>query len=162
MLAVSYAVLKYRLRPASLFCMTTFTPLHALLGGLLIGMAATLLLWLNGRIAGVTGMLVGLLVQPSASQAWRLLFLLGLVAGTAAYSLWGEATPVRQGFPVPLLVLGGLLTGYGTAQANGCTSGHGVCGLARFSVRSLVATATFLAVALCTTWLVRHVGGIAA
>ena len=141
--------------------MTAFTPLHALLGGLLIGFAATLLLWLNGRIAGVTGMLTGLLVRPNASQAWRLLFLLGLVAGTAAYSLWGAATPVRQDFPVPLLVLAGLLTGYGTAQANGCTSGHGVCGLARLSMRSLVATATFLGVALLTTYVVRHVLGLA-
>jgi uncharacterized membrane protein YedE/YeeE len=142
--------------------MTTFTPLHALLGGLLIGSAAILLLWLNGRIAGVTGMLTGLLVQPAARQTWRLLFLLGLVAGTAAYSLWGAATPQRQGFPVPLLVLAGLLTGFGTAQANGCTSGHGVCGLARFSLRSLVATATFLGVAILTTYVVRNLLGLTA
>jgi len=140
--------------------MTAFTPLHALLGGLLIGAAAILLLWFDGRIAGVTGMVTGLLVKPSASQAWRLLFLLGLVAGTAAYSHWGAATPLRQGFPVPLLILAGLLTGYGTAQANGCTSGHGVCGLARFSLRSLVATGTFLGVAILTTYLVRHVAGL--
>ena len=136
--------------------MTSFTPLHALLGGLLIGSAAVLLLWLNGRIAGVTGMLTGLLLKPSASQTWRFLFLLGLVAGAAAYSQWGASTPLRQGFPVPLLVLAGLLTGYGTAQANGCTSGHGVCGLARFSLRSLVATGTFLGVAIVTTYVVRH------
>ena len=141
--------------------MTEFTPFHALAGGLLIGCAAALLLWLNGRIAGVTGMLTGLLVQPSGAQLWRLLFLLGLAAGTAAYSIWGAATPLRQGFPVPLLVLAGLLTGYGTAQANGCTSGHGVCGLARLSIRSLAATATFLAVAIATTYLVRHVIGLA-
>jgi uncharacterized membrane protein YedE/YeeE len=142
--------------------MTEFTPLHALIGGLLIGSSATLLLWLNGRIAGVTGMLTGLLTKPSASQAWRLLFLVGLVAGTAAYGLWGAATPVRQGFPVWLLVVAGLLTGYGTALANGCTSGHGVCGLARFSLRSLVATATFLGMAIATTFVVRHLMGLAA
>ena len=141
--------------------MTEFTPLNALLGGLLIGSSATLLLWLNGRIAGVTGMITGLLVKPAPEQAWRLLFLLGLVAGTAAYSLRGAATPLRQGFPVWLLVVAGLLTGYGTAQANGCTSGHGVCGLARFSVRSLVATGTFLGVAILTTFVVRHVVGLA-
>jgi uncharacterized membrane protein YedE/YeeE len=140
--------------------MTPFTPLQALLGGLLIGMAATLLLWLNGRIAGVTGMLTGLLVKPSAAQLWRLLFLLGLAAGAALYAHAGAATPVRHGFPWPLLVAAGLLTGYGTAQANGCTSGHGVCGLARFSVRSLVATATFLTVALLTTYAVRHLLGL--
>jgi uncharacterized membrane protein YedE/YeeE len=142
--------------------MTPFTPLHALLGGLLIGSAAILLLWLNGRIAGVTGMLTGLLARPSASQAWRWLFLLGLVGGTATYNHWGAATPLRQGFPVPLLVLAGLLTGFGTAQAHGCTSGHGVCGLARFSTRSLLATATFLGVAILTTYLVRHLLGLVA
>jgi uncharacterized membrane protein YedE/YeeE len=141
--------------------MTEFTPLNALIGGLLIGSSAALLLWLNGRIAGVTGMLTGLLVQPSASQVWRLLFLTGLVAGTAAYSFWGAGTPSRQGFPVWLLIVAGLLTGYGTAQANGCTSGHGVCGLARFSVRSLVATGTFLGVAIVTTFVVRHLAGLA-
>ena len=116
--------------------MTEFTPFNALIGGLLIGSSATLLLWLNGRIAGVTGMITGLLVKPAPEQAWRLLFLLGLVAGTAVYGLWAtQPTPVRQGFPVWLLVVAGLLTGYGTAQANGCTSGHGVCGLARLSLR---------------------------
>ena len=142
--------------------MTEFTPLNALLGGLLIGSSATLLLWLNGRIAGVTGMITGLLVKPSASQVWRLLFLVGLVAGAAVYGLWGAATPVRQGFPVWLLIVAGLLTGYGTAQANGCTSGHGVCGLARLSLRSLVATGTFLGVAILTTFMVRHLAGLAA
>jgi uncharacterized membrane protein YedE/YeeE len=141
--------------------MTTFTPLHALLGGLLIGLAAILLLWLNGRIAGVTGMLTGLLVQPHATQLWRLLFLLGLAGGAALYTFAGAATPVRQGFSVPLLLVSGLLTGYGTAQANGCTSGHGVCGLARFSLRSLVATATFLSVALSTTFVVHRLMGLA-
>ncbi len=141
--------------------MTAFTPLNALLGGLLIGTAAVLLLWLNGRIAGVTGMITGLLVKPSASQTWRLLFLLGLIGGAALYAHGGAATPLRQGFPLPLLVLAGLLTGYGTAQANGCTSGHGVCGLARLSLRSLAATATFLGVAVLTTYLVRHLLGLA-
>lgn len=142
--------------------MTEFTPLHALLGGLLIGSSAVLLLWLNGRIAGVTGMLTGLLVKPSAAQIWRLLFLLGLVAGAALYGLLSDTpTPQRQGFPTWLLIAAGLLTGYGTAQANGCTSGHGVCGLARFSARSLVATCTFLLVAMVTTYGLRHVLGLA-
>lgn len=143
--------------------MTEFTPIHAVLGGLLIGAAATGLLWFNGRIAGVTGMITGLLVQPKPSQLWRILFLLGLVAGAAGYGFFGsQAAPVRHGFPVPLLVLAGLLTGYGTAQANGCTSGHGVCGLARLSVRSLVATATFLLTGILTTYVVRHVLGLTA
>jgi uncharacterized membrane protein YedE/YeeE len=139
---------------------TEFTPLPALLGGLLIGCSATLLLWLNGRFAGVTGLLTGLLVKPSASQVWRLLFLLGLVGGTVLYGRFSSTpTPLRQGFPVWLLVVAGLLTGYGTAQANGCTSGHGVCGLARLSLRSLVATGTFLSVAILTTFAARHLLG---
>ncbi len=142
--------------------MTSFTPFQALAGGLLIGSAAVLLLWLNGRIAGVTGMVTGLLVKPSTAPGWRLLFLLGLVIGTLLYGWLGHSTPLRQGFPVPLLIVAGLLTGYGTAQANGCTSGHGVCGMARFSVRSFVATGTFLAVALLTTYVLRHVAGVGA
>lgn len=141
--------------------MTAFTPLHALLGGLLIGSSAILLLWLNGRIAGVTGMVTGLLVKPSAEQAWRLLFLLGLIGGTALYGLFAATpTPQRLGFPTWLLIAAGLLTGYGTAQANGCTSGHGVCGLARFSLRSLVATGTFLAIAMLSTYVMRHLLGL--
>ena len=137
--------------------MTSFTALHALIGGLLIGSSAVLLLWLNGRIAGVTGMLTGLLVKPSNSPLWRLLFLLGLVGGCALYGLFAaEPTPQRQGFSPLLLIAAGLLTGYGTAQANGCTSGHGVCGLARLSLRSLVATATFLGLAIATTFVLRH------
>ena len=140
--------------------MTSFTALNALLGGLLIGSAAILLLGLNGRIAGVTGMLTGLWVKPSNSQQWRLLFLLGLVGGCALYG-WFAPTPQRMGFSPLLLVVAGLLTGYGTAQANGCTSGHGVCGLARFSLRSLVATATFLGVAIATTFVLRHLLGLA-
>ena len=143
--------------------MTEFTPFNALLGGLLIGASAVGLLWFNGRIAGVTGMLTGLLVQPKPSQLWRLLFLLGLVAGAAAYGFFGsQPAPVRHGFPVALLVLGGLLSGYGTAQANGCTSGHGVCGLARLSLRSLVATLTFLLTGILTTYVVRHLLGLGA
>lgn len=143
-------------------CMTSFTPLNALLGGLLIGSAAVLLFWFNGRIAGVTGMITGLLVKPAPDQLWRLLFLLGLVGGCAAYTAWGTATPLRQGFPLPLLIVAGLLTGYGTAQANGCTSGHGVCGLARLSLRSFLATLTFLLVAIATTYVARHLMGLSA
>ena len=143
-------------------CMTEFTPLNALIGGLLIGSSAVLLLWLNGRIAGVTGMITGLLVKPSTAPGWRLLFLIGLIAGTMFYGWLGHSTPLRQGFPLPLLIVAGLLTGYGTSQANGCTSGHGVCGMARLSVRSLVATGTFLMVAIITTYLLRHVAGVAA
>jgi hypothetical protein len=138
-----------------------FTPITALIGGLLIGIAASLLLWLNGRIAGISGILGGLLAQRPGDRAWRLLFLAGLVLGAGAYTAWtGSLAPTRQGFPVPLLILAGLLTGFGTARANGCTSGHGVCGLARLSLRSGVVTATFLVVAIVTTYVVRHVLGV--
>jgi len=140
--------------------MNHFTPVSALVGGLLIGLSASLLLWLNGRIAGVSGILFGLLSGSLSERVWRGLFLLGLVLGTAGYlTLTHTPAPVRQSFSVPLLLLAGLLTGFGTARAKGCTSGHGVCGLARLSLRSLVATATFLAVALLTTYLVRHLLG---
>ena len=141
--------------------MNHFTPVSALVGGLLIGLSASLLLWLNGRIAGVSGILFGLLSGSLPERVWRGLFVLGLVLGTDGYlALTHTPAPVRQGFPVPLLLLAGLLTGFGTARANGCTSGHGVCGLARLSLRSLAATATFLGVGLATTFLLRHIVGV--
>jgi len=141
--------------------MNHFTPVSALVGGLLIGLSANLLLWLNGRIAGVSGILFGLLSGSLPERVWRGLFVLGLVLGTDGYlALTHTPAPVRQGFPVPLLLLAGLLTGFGTARANGCTSGHGVCGLARLSLRSLAATATFLGVGLATTFLLRHIVGV--
>ena len=137
-----------------------FTPVSALVGGLLIGLSASLLLWLNGRIAGISGILFGILSSERSERVWRWLFLVGLVLGTLGYlSLSNSPAPVRQGFPVPLL-LAGFLTGFGTTRANGCTSGHGVCGLARLSLRSLAATATFLGVGFITTYVVRHVVGI--
>src|SRR5450830_1810930 len=136
--------------------MNNFAPVSALVGGLLIGLSASLLLWLNGRIAGVSGVLGGLLPARAGEPAWRLLFLAGLLLGAGGYiALTGVAAPIRQGFPVPLLLLAGFLTGFGTTRANGCTSGHGVCGLARLSLRSLVATVTFLAAAILTTDVVR-------
>lgn len=138
--------------------MTAFTPWTALGGGLLIGLAAVLLLLLTGRIAGVSGIAAGLLTN--ADRAWRLLFLVGLVAGAAGFVALGgpHATP-RQGTSVPLLVVAGLLTGYGTSLAGGCTSGHGVCGLARLSLRSLVAVAVFLGTAIVTVYVWRHLLG---
>lgn len=137
--------------------MTSFTPYPALAGGALIGVAAVLLLWLNGRIAGISGIAGGLWFSAPADRLWRILFIVGLVAGCGAWMLLsGEPVPRRTGFPVWALLLAGGLVGYGTSLAGGCTSGHGVCGLARLSWRSLVATTTFLAVAMATTWVVRH------
>jgi uncharacterized membrane protein YedE/YeeE len=139
------------------------TPFPALIGGLLIGLAAVLLLLFNGRIAGVSGVAGGLLNRGEPGKAWRWLFLLGLVLGAAGYAaLGGTVAPPRQGFPPALLVLAGLLVGYGTSMAGGCTSGHGVCGLARLSLRSLVAVMVFLAVAVLTTFVTRHLLGVPA
>ncbi|MGX9720828.1 YeeE/YedE family protein [Stenotrophomonas acidaminiphila] len=130
----------------------------ALAGGVLIGLAATLLLWLNGRIAGISGIVGGVLLPQRGEVAWRLAFLLGLVVAGAAWLWWvpGAHAP-RQGFPPALLVAAGLLVGFGTRMGNGCTSGHGVCGLGRLSLRSLAAVLAFMATAIATTYLVRHV-----
>jgi uncharacterized membrane protein YedE/YeeE len=140
-----------------------FTPGSALLGGLLIGLSATLLWWLNGRIAGISGIL-GNALSSEPGAAWRFVFLISLVvgAGATAALTGGPGQHLRSGFSVPLLILAGLLTGYGTSLANGCTSGHGVCGLGRLSLRSLVSTAVFLGLAIVTTYLTRHVAGVVA
>lgn len=142
--------------------MTTFTPFSAAVGGLLIGIAAVLLWWLNGRVAGVSGVAGGLWFGARGDRTWRWLFLAGLVLGAGLWVAWTGAQPLpRPAFPAGALVLAGGLVGYGTTLAGGCTSGHGVCGMARLSPRSLVATGIFLAVALATTALVRHGLGIA-
>jgi uncharacterized membrane protein YedE/YeeE len=137
---------------------TEFTASASLLGGALIGLSATLLLWFNGRIAGISGIAWNALRERGAERAWRGIFLLGLVAGAGSWFAFapGVAAP-RQGFPLPLLLAGALLVGIGTRLGSGCTSGHGICGLARLSPRSLAAVATFMAVAMLTTTVVRHV-----
>jgi uncharacterized membrane protein YedE/YeeE len=137
--------------------MSAFTPWSALAGGMLIGLAAVLLLWFNGRIAGVSGIAGGLWYALRGERVWRVLFLGGLIAATALWALLASVAPQpRSGFPASLLLLAGLLTGYGTSMSGGCTSGHGVCGLARLSARSLAATAVFLATGIATTYVVRH------
>jgi uncharacterized membrane protein YedE/YeeE len=134
--------------------------LPAVCGGLLIGLAAAALLLLNGRVAGISGIFAGLLEHRSGDWAWRALFLGGLVAGAVAVGLVRPATfnfaLVR---PPVLMIAAGLLVGFGTRLANGCTSGHGLSGVSRFSPRSVVATGTFVAVAMATFYLVRHVLG---
>jgi uncharacterized membrane protein YedE/YeeE len=137
-----------------------FTPFSALLGGALLGLAACLLLLAVGRIAGISGIVAGLLAPASGDRSWRLAFVLGLVAGCIAVRLAGaDAEPVITA-GVPELVLAGLLVGFGTRLGNGCTSGHGVCGLARLSPRSLAATATFMATGAFTVFVMRHgIGG---
>ena len=142
--------------------MAHFTPISALIGGVLIGSASGLLLWLDGRIAGISGILGGLLPAKRGEALWRILFLTGLIAGAAlVYALGGRVPQARHDFPHGLLAGAGVLVGLGTGLARGCTSGHGVCGLARLSPRSIAATLTFLLVAIATTFIVRHVAGIA-
>lgn len=142
--------------------MENFTPVSALLGGLMIGGSATLLLWLNGRIAGISNIAGDLVLRKPGDVSWRLLFLGGLVAGAGIfYLIYGDAPVPRVNFPAWLLGAAGLMVGFGTSMGSGCTSGHGVCGLGRLSLRSLVATLVFLVVGIATTFVVRHVFGVA-
>lgn len=135
-------------------------PLLAAAGGILIGLAATLLLWLDGRIAGVSGIVGGILLPARGDIAWRVAFVIGLVlAGGLYLALVPGAFVPREGFPRGWLVLAGVLVGFGTRMGNGCTSGHGVCGLARLSPRSIVAVLVFITTAIVTNWLVR-LGGV--
>ncbi len=131
--------------------------LAGLIGGCLIGAAASILLWWNGRIAGVSGILNGVLLPRRGDLRWRLCFIGGLILGGGVY-LWlvPQALVPRQGYPVLMLIAAGLLVGFGARQANGCTSGHGVCGLGRWSSRSLGAVVTLMATAMLTVYGVRH------
>ena len=138
--------------------MDDVTVVSALFGGALIGLSAVLLMWSNGRIAGISGMVSGLLVTDASGRLWRALFLVGLVAAPVVYRILYE--PVQISFPhnTGMMALGGLLVGFGTRLGGGCTSGHGVCGMARFSKRSLVATLTFMATAFVTVYIIQIAG----
>ena len=132
---------------------------YGLVGGLLIGCAATLLLALNGRVAGISGITAGLLslrARP-ADWAWRVAFVLGLIVGPLAVGAAMPLAPPTFVASLPVLAVAGLLVGFGTVIGNGCTSGHGVCGIARLSMRSILATVTFMLSAGATVYLVRHV-----
>jgi uncharacterized protein len=134
-----------------------FTPVSGLIGGLLIGLAAALLLLLNGRISGISGIVGGLLMRKSSEVGWRVAFVAGLLLGALAYVLaTDDALPVRMQASLPVLVAAGLLVGFGTRLGSGCTSGHGVCGIARLSKRSIAATAIFFGVAILTVFLTHH------
>ena len=144
--------------------METFTPLSATIGGLLIGLAATMLWAINGRTAGVSNIAGGIIPVRSGDELWRVLFLVGLPVGawlgfTVGPSLLPEipATLPAVTLAPAGLVVAGLLVGVGTRVGRGCTSGHGICGLARFSVRSLTAVAIFMAAAIVTVFFARHV-----
>ena len=141
--------------------MEPMTPSMAIGGGLLIGTAAALLLLLTGRIAGVSGMVATTMRMGAGGTPWSqaTAFLVGLPIGAALIALLVRTTEVVVTSSVPLLIVAGLLVGFGTRLGNGCTSGHGVCGMARLSPRSIVATATFMTSAAATVFILRHVIG---
>ena len=144
--------------------------LHGLVGGVLIGLSAVWLMGALGRIAGISGIIGGLITQrPKGDSAWRVAFLAGLISGPLLVMAVGGGLGNVAGVPsavigepaggVPLMLLAGLLVGVGTGLGSGCTSGHGVCGLARLAPRSMAATAMFLVTAIATVYVVRHVIG---
>jgi uncharacterized membrane protein YedE/YeeE len=141
--------------------MENFTPIPALIGGLLLGVSATLLLLLNGRIAGISGVANGLLYGEQNDRAWRAWFLAGLIGASGLYyHLTPHVFSLRAGFPLWALLAAGFLVGFGTRMGAGCTSGHGICGLGRLSLRSLAATMTFMVFGVLIAIVSRHVLGI--
>ena len=133
-----------------------FTPWAALAGGVLIGIAAAMFVLLNGRIAGISGVLGGLLRPAKGDIAWRAAFVLGLVGAPLVYGLFAVLPAARIDAGYGTLALAGLLVGVGTRYGAGCTSGHGVCGMARLSPRSLAATGVFMAAGFATVFVARH------
>jgi uncharacterized membrane protein YedE/YeeE len=140
--------------------MANFTPISAAIGGALIGLAAVLLMLFNGRIAGVSGITDGLINPRTDDRLWRVAFVAGLIAAPLAAAVLGYAVPMPQ-MPAnyAVIIVAGLLVGFGTRLGNGCTSGHGICGIARLSPRSIVATLVFMAAAIVVVALMRHVIG---
>lgn len=137
-----------------------FTPWSALAGGILIGLAAAAFLLLNGRIAGISGILGGLLWPERGDLAWRIAFLAGLIGAPAVWLVAAELPPIEINAGYPALIVAGLLVGLGTRYGSGCTSGHGVCGLSRLSLRSLAATLSFMAAGFVTVYIIRHIVGV--
>jgi uncharacterized protein len=140
--------------------MANFAPISAAVGGALIGLAAVMLMRLNGRIAGVTGIFAGLIDPFSTDRAWRATFVVGLIAAPLSAALLGCSIPISH-IPASFaaIAVAGLLVGFGTRLSNGCTSGHAVCGIARSSPRSITATTIFMAAAMVIVAVMRHVVG---
>jgi len=136
-----------------------FTPWTSLLGGLLIGIAAAILILFNGRIAGVSGILGGLIKPRLHEVSWRSAFLLGILLSPALWNLWLAAPIVLIEANDTLIIVAGLLVGLGTRYGAGCTSGHGICGISRLSPRSIVATLTFMLTGFVTVYIMRHALG---
>jgi uncharacterized membrane protein YedE/YeeE len=136
-----------------------FSPVSALAGGALIGAAAALFLVLNGRIAGISGILGGLLRPAAGDISWRVAFVAGLILAPVVFAVFIALPEVRVDASYPVLVVAGLLVGLGTRYGAGCTSGHGVCGISRLSPRSIVATLAFMAAGFAVVYVVRHLLG---
>lgn len=148
--------------------LTTFTPIEGLIGGVMIGLATVAWLWLYGRVTGISGIVHGAVLDATpGDRVWRWFYIAGLIGGALIYTqvlivrgLPGAHFGVQLQVGWPLMILAGLLVGFGTRLGNGCTSGHGVCGLSRLSRRSMVAVPTFMIFGFLTTFVVRHVLGV--
>ena len=139
--------------------MTDFTPIQSLIGGMMIGLSAVFLMALHGRVAGMTGILTGIIPPAASDWPWRTAFLAGAIVAPVIYLAAGGAIPFEVPVSTAALAIGGLLVGIGVHFGNGCPSGHGICGLARLSRRSLAAVLTFMLAAFVTVFVVRHVIG---
>ena len=140
--------------------MNDFTPIPALVGGALIGIASSLILFTHGKVAGISGIYGGLLRRGTSDRGFRFAFIAGLVvAGALVRVFFPAAFTSAWSATLPVVLAAGLLVGFGTQLGNGCTSGHGVCGISRLSVRSLIATATFMGTGMATVFVVHHVIG---
>ncbi|OUS32897.1 YeeE/YedE family protein [Thalassotalea sp. 42_200_T64] len=139
--------------------MTEFTPYSALIGGILIGLAALALMLLSGKIAGISGILTQLMNQFPIQLSWQVYFVLGLIIGPVLASPLGFTLPQSIDLSWAAVIIGGFLVGFGSRYGSGCTSGHGICGIGRFSKRSIAATVTFMASAIVTVFIIRHVIG---
>ncbi len=140
---------------------STTSALLAAAGGVFIGASAVILLYFMGRIAGICGIAFSLLDTQQAKKPWRWVFLLGLVLGPVlVHHVFNAPIPSAPSDNLPLLILAGVITGFGTKLSNGCTSGHGVCGIARFSNRSIIATVTFMLFGFLSVYIVKHVLGL--
>lgn len=139
---------------------THFTPYSATLGGLIIGVAVALLLLFNGKIAGISGIIYNLFKFKSSKNVWQLAFLLGLLLSPLVWNIFAKLPVIEIDTSFPTLIISGVLVGLGTAFANGCTSGHGICGIARLSKRSIVATLIFMIAGILTVYVINLTGSI--
>jgi uncharacterized membrane protein YedE/YeeE len=137
----------------------SFTPASAAIGGVIIGVAGAMFALVNGRIAGISGIVGGLLRPAAGDIEWRVAFVAGLIAAPLLFSIVAALPPLVIEAGYPTLVVGGLLVGIGTRYGAGCTSGHGVCGISRLSPRSIVATLSFMAAGFATVFVARHLIG---